>query len=370
MKPGRFARCITRAAQGALFAVILLILATRPAAAQQSPACTASPKNTAISIPSPVSIAPGASNGKIGQPSPPVTVSIDCLQAYAGTPNYYDNFTLQTGQLAPVDLTNAPPGGSGIMLQTNVPGIDVLLTATPTQASSGNNGPNGTLGWAIGIVQCDYGGNQLNCNPNPILASFTAQLVKTGPVSPGTISNLKILQFFDTDNVPPPPNGWGALYYSGASVAYGTLTLNPVIVAMSTCNVTASSRNINVILPTIATNALPSAGSVAGRTAFNIQYSCPVGWSLYMTMSTTRPGTATGVILSAATCTSGTSAANIGIQVLQNNLQPVQFNVAQPLGSSPNGVLTLNYYAQYYATGSPTGPGPVCGTGTFTMSYQ
>jgi type 1 fimbria pilin len=343
----------------------------RPAAAVQSPACTASPKNTAISIPSPVSIAPGASNGKIGQPSPPVTVSIDCLQAFAGTPNYYDNFTLQTGQLAPVDLTNAPPGGSGIMLQTNVPGIDVLLTATPSQASNGNNGPNGTIGWAIGTVQCNYGGNQLNCNPNPISASFTAQLVKTGPVSPGTISNLKILQFFDTDNVPPPPNWWGyTLYYSGASRAYGTLTLNPVTVSMSTCNVTAGSSNINVILPTIATNALPSTGAVAGRTAFNIQYSCPVGWSLYMTMNTTRPGAATGVILSATTCTSGTSAANIGIQVLQTNLQPVQFDVAQPLGNSPNGVLTLNYYAQYYATGSPTGAGPVCGTGTFTMSYQ
>jgi type 1 fimbria pilin len=139
---------------------------------------------------------------------------------------------------------------------------------------------------------------------------------------------------------------------------------------MSTCNVTAGSSNINVILPTIATNALPGAGSVAGRTPFTIQYSCPVGWSLYMTISTARPATATGVILSAATCTQGTSASNIGIQVLQNNLQPVQFDVAQPLGNSPNGLLTLNYYAQYYATGSPTGPGPVCGTGTFTMSYQ
>ncbi len=364
MKSDRFARYLARAAQGTLLAVALLILALRPASAQQSPACTASPKNAAISIP-PVSIAPGASNGKIGQPSPPVTVSIDCLQAFNSTPNYYDNFTLQTGQLAPLDQTNTPPGGSGILLQTNVPGIDVWLTATPTQASSGNNGPNGTLGWAIGTVQCDFGGYQLNCNPNPISTRFTAQLVKTGPVSPGTISNLKILQFFDTDSA---PNQY--LTYSGASNAYGTLTLNPVTVSMSTCNVTAGSSNINVILPTIATNALPGAGSVAGRTPFIIQYSCPVGWSLYMTMSTTRPAVATGVILSAATCTQGTSASNIGIQVLQNNLQPVQFDVAQPLGNSPNGLLTLNYYAQYYATGSPTGPGPVCGTGTFTMSYQ
>jgi type 1 fimbria pilin len=364
MKPGRFARCLTRAAQGALLAVALLVLAMRPAFAAKSPACTASPQSQAISIPSPVGISPGTSNGKIGQPSPPVTVSIDCLNAFMNTTNYYDYFDLQTGNISAIDFANAAPGGVGVMLQTNVRGIDVLLTATPSQASSGNNGPNGTIGWSMGTVKCDSGNSSSNyCIPNPISETFTAQLVKTGTVSPGTINNIKILQFFDTDN-----NQLGRRYT--ASNPFGSLALNPVTISANTCNVTAGSSNINVILPTIATNALPSTGSVAGQTGFSIQYSCSVGWSLYMTMSTTRPGTATGVILSAATCTQGTSAANIGIQVLQNNLQPVQFDVAQPLGNSPNGVLTLNYYAQYYATGSPTGPGPVCGTGTFTMSYQ
>ena len=369
MKYGKFVRCLIKAPRAALLIVALLIAAMRPAAAVQSLPCKASPSNATFSIP-PISIAPGASNGKIGQPST-VTVNIECQTAFSKTPNYYDDFTVQAGQLAALDLANAPPGGGGIMLQTNVPGIDILLTATPSQASNGNNGPNGTTGWAIGTVQCNYAGNQLNCSPNPISASFTAQLVKTGPVSPGTISRLRILQFFDTDNVPPPPNGWGGtLYYSGASNAYGTVTLNPVTVSMSTCNVTASSKNINVILPTVATNALQTTGSVAGRTAFNIQYACPAGWSLSMTMSTANPGTSPGVILSPASCSSGTSAASIGIQVLQSNLQPMPFQVAQPLGNSPNGVLTLNYYAQYYATNSPVGAGPVCGTATFTMLYQ
>ena len=370
MKYGKFARRLIKAPGAALLIVALLIVAMRPAAAVQSLPCSASPTNATISIPSPVSITPGASNGKIGLPSPPVSVSIDCWTAFSKTPNYYDDFTVQAGQLASLDLVNAPPGGSGIMLQTNVPGIDVLLTATPSQASNGNNGPNGTIGWPIGVINCTSKGRG-SCSPNPISDSFTAQLVKTGPVSPGTISSLQILQFFDTDNVPPPPYTLGStIYYSGASNAYGTLTLNPVTVSMSTCNVTASSKNINVILPTIATNALQTTGSVAGQTAFNIQYACPAGWSLSMTMSTANPGTSPGVILSPASCSSGTSAASIGIQVLQSNLQPMPFQVAQPLGNSPNGVLTLNYYAQYYATSSPVGAGPVCGTATFTMLYQ
>lgn len=369
MRYGRFAWHVTRRISALLLIVGFSLITMRPAAAALAPACKASPTNQAIAIPSPISIAPGTSNGKIGQPSPPVTVSIDCYPAFQKTPNYYDNFTVQTGQLAALDLTTPPPGGSGIMFQTNVPGIDVLLTATPTQASSGNNGPNGTAGWAIGTSNCTSAGSG-SCSPNPIPATFIAQLVKTGPVSPGIISSIQILQFFDSDFSPPPPCCYTNTVYSGASLSYGTLTLNPVTVSMSTCNVAAGSKNISVVLPTISTGALQSTGSVAGQTAFNINYSCPAGWSLYMTMSTATPGVPAGVILSPASCASGASATNIGVQLLQGNQQPVQFNVAQSLGNSPNGPLAVTYFAQYYATSSPVGAGPVCSTATFTMSYQ
>ncbi|HUW53903.1 MAG TPA: fimbrial protein [Rhodanobacter sp.] len=372
-RDSRFALHRARRICGGLLVIGLLLLTMRPAAAAQAPACVASPTYPAIAIPSPISIAPGASNGKIGQPSPPVTVSIDCYPAFQQTPNYYDDFTVQTGQLAALDLTTAPPGG-GIMFQTSVPGIDVLLTAMPTQASSGNNGPNGTVGWAIGTSNCTSSGHHGNgsCSPNPISATFIAQLVKTGPVSPGTISSIQILQFFDSDFSPPPPrfSGLTNTVYTSASASYGTLTLNPVTVSMSTCSISASSKNISVILPTIGTNALQSTGSVTGQTAFSIEYSCPAGWALYMTMSTATPGAASGVILSPASCTSGASATNIGVQLLQSNQQPVQFDVAQPLGNSPNGILTIPYFAQYYATAAPVGAGAVCATATFTMSYQ
>jgi len=372
MKDSRFAMHLARRICGGLLVIGLLLVTMRPAAATQAPACVASPTNSAITIPSPISIAPGASNGMIGQPSPPVTVSIDCYPAFQQTPNYYDDFTVQTGQLAALDLTTPPPGGSGIMFQTNVPGIDVLLTATPTQTSSGNNGPNGTIGWAMGTSNCTSSGYYGYCQPNPINATFIAQLVKTGPVSPGTISNIQILHFFDSDYSPPPPRNRRLTntVYTSASASYGTLTLNPVTVSMSTCNISASSTNISVVLPTISTGALQSTGSVTGQTAFNIVYSCPAGWSLYMTMSTATPGAASGVILSPASCTSGASATNIGVQLLQSNQQPVQFDVAQPLGNSPNGILTIPYFAQYYATASPVGAGAVCATATFTMSYQ
>lgn len=340
----------------------------------QAPPCSASPTSAAITLPSTVSIAPGAANGLIGTAAS-VTVNVNCYTAFTATPNYFDDFTVLAGQLATVDSTNASPSGSGIMFQTNVPGIDVLLTATPTQASSGSNGPNGTAGWAIQTSKCTSAGGTVNnpgsCTPNPVTAKFTAQLVKTGPVSPGTISSIQLLQLFDSDQVPANPPGYGAITtYSSASPSFATVTLNAITISMSTCNVSAGSSDLSVTLPTILNNALPTTGSVAGQKAFNIQYTCPSGWSLFMTMSTTNPGTANGVIMPSASCSAGTPAKNVGIQLLQSSLQAVQFNTAQSLGKSPSGTLTLTYYAQYYATGSPIGAGQVCGTATFTMSYQ
>jgi len=343
------------------------------AASSPAPPCSASPTSATITLPASISIAPGTANGPIGTAAS-VTVNVNCYTAFTATPNYYDDFTVLAGQLAALDSTNAPPSGGGIMFQTNVPGIDVWLKATPTQASSGNNGPNGTTGWAIQTTDCtsagSSNGNPGRCTPNPIAAKFTAQLVKTGPVSPGTISSIQLLQLFDSDVVPPNPDGTPTTVYDSASSAFATVTLNAITVQMSSCNVVAGSSNLTVSLPTIVSNALPTTGSVAGKTAFNIQYSCPSGWALYMTMSTANPGTPTGVIMPSTSCSAGTPASNVGIQLLQSNQQPVQFNTAQSIGNSPNGNLKLTYYAQYYATGTPIGAGQVCGTATFTMSYQ
>lgn len=354
---------------------------TAQATGAQAPPCSPNPYTAGtiaatITLPTPITIAAGTSNGLISSPAS-TTVTINCFPAFQATPNYYDDFTALTGSLAPIDSANASPTGKGIMFQTSVPGIDVLLTASTIQASSANNGPNGTPGWAMGTINCTSAGSTDGytgkCRPTSITATFTAQLVKTGPVTPGTASSIQLLQFFDSDSVPANPPGLGlgtATQYPSDSNSYGTLTLNAVTVNMSSCSVAAGSSNLSVILPSIMSSALPTTGSVAGQTAFNIQYTCPSGWSLYMTMSTSNPGTAAGVILPSTSCAAGTPATNVGIQMLQSNQQPVQFNTAQSLGSSPNGTLNLTYYAQYYATASPVSAGAVCGTATFTMSYQ
>lgn len=364
---------VTKAATGSK-TVHFQVLAAQASGAQ-APSCTPSTSSPTITLPSPISIAAGTSNGLIGNPAS-TTLTVDCYQAFAITPNYYDNFSVLAGSLGALDSTHAPPGGKGLMFQTNVPGIDVLLTASPTQPSSGSNGPNGSSGWVIGVSDCKSGNSRNDpynpsCSNDPMSVTFTAQLVKTGPISPGTISSIQLLQLYDSDQVPQNPS-WSPgtiTTYPNASNSYATLTLSAVTVNMSSCSI-VGPNNLSVTLPTITNNTLPTTGSVAGQTSFKIQYNCPSGWALYMTMSTTNPGSATGVIMPSASCSAGTPATNVGIQLLQSNQQPVQFNTAQSLGNSPNGALNLTYYAQYYATGSPISAGQVCGTATFTMSYQ
>lgn len=334
-----------------------------------APKCTATPDPATITIPSPISITPNAMNGTtIGDPAS-VTVSIDCNQAFLVTPNYYDNFTPLAGGFAALDAINAPPGGQGIMFKTNVTGISVLLTSTPAQASSGPNGPNGGPGWPLGTISCDSGANPY-CSPNPISATFTAQLVKTGPISPKTVNSITLLRFYDSDQVPPNPDGSTTKPYPNDSGSYGSLMLSQVVVSMGSCSVSGPSQNLAVTLPAVSVSALNGTGTVAGTTPFQIQYSCSSGAPLSITLSTATPGAAAGVILPPASCPTGTPATNVGVLLLQGNQQAVQFGVAQALGSSPNGILTIPYYAQYYQTGSPVSAGPVCATATFTMSYQ
>jgi type 1 fimbria pilin len=343
------------------------LLATAQASSTQPPECTPSTASATITIPSPVSIAPGTANGLIGNAGS-VTISMNCTNAFLNTTNLDDDFSLWTGIVAALDSTNAPPGGTGIMFQTNVPGIDIRLTASTVQASSSTTGPNGMSGWTMGQIDCSGYTDDYNCTNSPLSVKFTAQLVKTGPIAPGTISSIQLLEFYDFDTVPKNAND--PENFTSPSNSFGTLTVNAVTLNMSTCSVTAGSANLSVTLPTIVTSALATTNSVAGQTAFQIQYTCPSGWALYMTMSTANPGSVNGVIMPSTSCSAGTPATNVGIQLLQSTQQAVQFNTAQSVGNSPNGTLSLNYYAQYYATGSPISSGAVCGTATFTMSYQ
>lgn len=171
----------------------------------------------------------------------------------------------------------------------------------------------------------------------------------------------------------------------------GTITINGKVLS-STCNVTSggsAGSSFTVSLPDVQSSALSTAGNTAGATAFALSLSgCPttpsgvqVGAQFYSAANTdTTTGTLknTGVTnvdvqLMSVGGTTGTtpSGANTGgTAVTIATASPTgNSNVTDPVTLTSAGTATLNYYAQYYATGA-AGAGAVSTTVNYLINYQ
>lgn len=323
---------------GLLLLIVGLGLSPRYATAATA-VCSASPAGAALSVAG-VTVATSTPVGtKLGTPGS-IGITFTCTGLNAS-----ETATIQVGNLAPRDASD-PPVGGGISFATNVPGIALVLTASPIQASDNSCvrcGPGSTPGWeAVSMTKAQSSAS----------VTLTGQFMKTGPVTAGTVSSIQLAQF------------WWYIYGETNSVGpLSTLTLNAATIGVQACSVNSDSTNLSVTLPTVSTQALKTNGAVAGRTPFNINLTCQPGANVSITMSPSAPGSATGTIANNGT------AANVNVQLLDSTFNAVTFNVAKSLGAAPSGTLTLPYYAQYYATGA-VGAGSVKATATFTMTYQ
>jgi len=308
-----------------------------------------------------VTVPVGAANGTaLGTPVQ-LTMTFNCTNVptdAAGT-----NLNVQAGNLAARDP--ADTGANGILFDTSIAGIALKITASPDQASASaclRCGPNSTAGFEIGPLTrtCTGNGNNRTCTAT-ITETFTAQFVKTGAVTAGTVQGLQLMQFW-----------WYEYGTTASSGPMGTaLTLNGgAKVSTVACTVDTGSQNMVVTLPTVSTAALKTQGATAGRTRFNLNLTCQPGTTTSITFATANAfNVANGVIAP----TTGTGmASNIGIQLLNGTAAaPVPFNAAQSLGTSPSGAWSLPYHVQYYRTSSSAiTAGNVTGTLTFTMTYQ
>lgn len=301
--------------------------------------CSASPSGATLTVPGVTVSTSTAVGTKLGTPS---SVSINFTCTGLGT----QTATIQVGNLAPRDASD-PPAGGGISFATNVPGIALVLTASPVQASDNSClrcGPGSTPGWEAASVTGLVSGSAT--------VTLTGQFIKTGNVTPGTVSSIQLAQF------------WWYIYGSTSSVGpLSILSLAPATIGVQACTVNTDSVNLAVVLPTVSTNALKASGNVAGRTPFNINLTCQAGANVSITMSPSTAGATTGTIANTGTAT------NVNVQLLDNTYNAVSFNTSKSVGAAPNGTLSLPYYAQYYATGA-TGAGSVKATATFTLTYQ
>lgn len=257
------------------------------------------------------------------------------------------------GTLPPASSTSI----SQVTFTTNVPGIGLQLTMnTPMRGYDVSQGDQQSGAYIAGYITATSGS---------VTLGYTAQLIVTGTVTPGTVNAATLFNY-----------EWYIYGYNNSQVLGTSLTNSSAQVSLQGCSVNTASQNLTVTLPTVGSTDFTGTGASTGRTPFNIGLSCQTGTTMLITMSTASPnGTYSGVVQP----TSGTGyAKNVGVQVLyggnsvsgSTSPTPVTFNSAQNLGASPNGSLSLQYYAQYFQTGTPVSAGNVSATVTFTMSYQ
>lgn len=161
---------------------------------------------------------------------------------------------------------------------------------------------------------------------------------------------------------------------SSAQAADGTITITGEITAQ-TCTISGDGggKDFTVTLPNVSTSALSVAGSTAGRKPFRIALSnCSPNSgnaSVYFEPGTTV-NTQTGQLFN----TTGT-AKNVEVGLLNKDGSNIKLGAAQAQQNSQvvpvsGGTATLDYYAQYIATGGASTSGTVGTSVMYSVSYQ
>jgi type 1 fimbria pilin len=338
-----------------LLAIVAIGWAPLAAAA---PNCTAS--SATLSFPTTVTI---PSNTAVG--STLATGTANMLFTCTGLSTFNNPATIQAGQyLATLDPTNNT-AGPGITFATGVSGLAVLVKATPVQATSAAClacGPTSTAGYVPGSVSGTGG---------TVTASYTATLIKTGPIAPGTIPSINLIPFWWY--IPAGPGN-----YATSMSLNANLVLPSISLTAPSCTLTTASQSIAVKLPTVGISSLSTNGQTTGATAFSISITgCPTS----VTKLTTYFYSAANVDTSSGNLLNNGSAANIEVQLLNGpggsaaaysviNLTGAQATAQNSSQYSLVGTgATLNYYAQYIASGGAAGAGTVNTSVTFTIAY-
>lgn len=156
---------------------------------------------------------------------------------------------------------------------------------------------------------------------------------------------------------------------TNALASDGTITFNGEI-ASQTCSIASGGDNLTVTLPTVSAVGLNSAGATAGNIGFAIALTdCDT--SVNSVYANFEAGT--NVDADGRLTTTG-SATNVAVQLLDSASTPIVVGSDQQQDSAStatidsSGNATLNYSAQYYATGAATA-GSVSTSVTYSLVY-
>ncbi|HAW0938160.1 TPA: fimbrial protein [Escherichia coli] len=171
--------------------------------------------------------------------------------------------------------------------------------------------------------------------------------------------------------------------YGSSSVSQGLNTtvniyLNPFTAnnIVTACELT-SPASVNLLLPSISGNSIPSPGSevLAGITRISLR--CPADVSVRATLTdASNPANRSDVL----TLTDSSTAKGVALKLYKDDdVTPIKFGPDSPrkgnenqwqLSTADQRVPTIALKVYYYNTGEGISPGTVNGITTFTFSYQ
>lgn len=236
----------------------------------------------------------------------------------------------------------------GNIYNTNVAGIGIRVTsATGSLYSSGENYSDKTALSANTIVVKDDD-------------AFVIELIKTGSITPGTLSFIGNGMFLQV--MLGAKNG----EYSTVAVFLGS---NPQIVQPA-CE--ASTSNISVPLGKFRKSTMASIGATTSKQMFTIPITCSKSSSIKITIG--------GSIATNTVATQGVlklddnvgAASGVGVQLLKSDgVTPVTLGSEIGYGtSSMAGEYNVSFYAGYYRTQNEISAGVANSTATFTITYN
>lgn len=289
-----------------------------------------------FTLPSTISIPANTPNGTVlatsaqVAPSPPPTITCG---DYAGASGHWKEST----EMMTYGVANSRGGflADNTIYETGIPGLGYRITQSSAYLTP-------------------YALNSESLSSQTFNASSSLELIKTGPITSGATLAAGTL------------GDWKWVDLKNNVLIPETFVLaNSITFTTPSCTIVTDP--INVILPTVTTNAFTGIGSVSGKQPFQIDLSCPPGTAVaQITMHTATPDSShPGVVAPAG----AGYASGIGVQVLDANSKPMVFE-DQTVVTPPNATTSIPYFAQYFQTAPTVSGGNVKGTVTFDIFYQ
>ncbi|HIF9226740.1 TPA: fimbrial protein [Photobacterium damselae] len=146
------------------------------------------------------------------------------------------------------------------------------------------------------------------------------------------------------------------------------------LVTDKTCDISINggTSDASIVLPTVSTTALATAGEVAGSTQFNMELSnCSADQDVRAYFESNNVDATTGYLSNLSPALSG-GADNVQVQIANKNMEAIDLRdqTGNMWETISNGSALLPYNAQYVAVNGASTAGDVSTTLVYSLEYK